>query len=185
MIATNNGKPAVVQINLKNLESEKIVFDTASYSTFTMRGVQTPYDVKVLPGKYRLTVKLPTVSGLEPHSEIIDLTSADMFVEKTINFETNILRINVTNNAKPAKAQIYIDDLTANGNIFNSDFLVSFGVKTPYDIVILPGKYRLTVELPTPTANKPTNMRLPLEGRFWRKTFASRSSRSPLMPMAA
>lgn len=148
LIATNNGRPAAVQINVKNLASGETVFDTATYSTFTMRGVKTPYDVKVMPGWYRLAVKLPTKSDLEPYSEEIDLTSNGKPVEKTINFETDILRITALKNGKPAKARIYVDDLTANRNIFNSDFLVSYGFQTPYELTLLPGKYRLTVKLP-------------------------------------
>ncbi len=148
VIASNNGMPAVVQINLKNLASGKIVFDTTTYSTFTMRGVKTPYDVKLLPGKYRLSVKLLTKTDLTPYTEDIDLASSVSPVVKIIDIATDILRITATKNGKTAKALIYIDDLTENRNIFNSDFLVSFGVQTPYDLRLLPGKYRLTVALP-------------------------------------
>jgi len=147
LTATENGKPAIVQISLKNLASGKTVFDTATFSTFTMRGVKTPYDVKVMPGKYQLSVKLPTKTDLAPWSEEIDLTSNGAPVETTINFETNILRITAIQNDKPGKAQIYVDDLIAKRNIFNSDFLVSYGFQTPHDLTLPPGKYRLTVKV--------------------------------------
>ena len=143
--ATNNGLPAIVQIKVIDRKSGRPVFDTATFSTFTMRGVKTPYEIKLIPGKYRLDVKLPTKSALAPYQEDIDLTSPGMSVDKSVNIKTSILRITAIKKGKPVKARIYIDDLKTKKDIFNSDFLVSFGFQTPYEVTLLPGKYRLTV----------------------------------------
>ncbi len=142
---TDNGKPVKAQIYVDDLTANRNIFNS---DFIVSGGLQTPYEVKLLPGKYRLKVKLPATSYLAPYSEEINLTSNGNPVEKAVNFETEILRITALNNGKPVKAQIYVDDLTANRNIFNSDFIVSGGLQTPYEVKLLPGKYRLTVKRP-------------------------------------
>ncbi len=153
--ATNNGQPAVVQIKVINLANNQAIFDTATFSTFTMNGVKSPYEVKLMPGKYQLEVKLPTRSDLAPYTEIVDVSEGGKKVEKDIDIKTSTLRIVATNNGKTTKARIYADDLTANRNIFNSDFLESFGLETPYDITVTPGRYRLKVALASDAGASP------------------------------
>ncbi len=142
LIATNNGKPVVVQINLKNLASGKTVFDTATYSTFTMRGVKTPYDVKVLPGKYRLTAQIPK-SSIPPFSEDINLTSAGKIVEKTVRFESGTLRVTAEVNKTPAKAEIYVTQVGDKKHIFET--MPYIGANTPLEIKLAAGRYDLHI----------------------------------------
>ncbi len=173
--AFENGNPAIVQISLKNLASGKTVFDTSSYSTFTMRGVKTPYDIKVAPGKYRLSVKLPTEitrSDLAPYQKDIDLSSdKSSLFNKTVRFITRPLRITALIDGKPARAHLYIDDLTANRNLFNSDFLVSGGFQTPYQLILTPGRYRLTARVDGVENPQTETLKIADGGKVLDKTF--------------
>ena len=144
--ATNNGKPAKAQIYVDDLTAHRNIFNS---DFLVSGGLETPYEIKIKPGNYRLRVKLPSKSNLAPYTEMIDATKAGERLEKHIDFKTSTLRIIATHNGKPAKARIYVDDLTAHRNIFNSDFLVSFGFETPYDVTVTPGHYRLKVALAT------------------------------------
>jgi len=142
LIATNNGKPAVVQIKLKNLASGKTVFDTATYSTFTMRGVKTPYDVKVMPGKYRLSVLIPK-SSIVQHVEDIDLTSGGKVVEKMVNFESGTMRVTALVNGKPVKVEVRIKAMGDSHNIFET--MPYIGSDTPLEVKLATGRYTLYI----------------------------------------
>lgn len=182
LTAKQNGQPAVVQINLKNLANGETVFDTATFSTFTMRGVKTPHKVKLTPGKYHLSVRLPleqTKADLSPHEEDIEL-GAGAVLDKTIDIATDILRVMARKDGKAVKAKVFVDDLKAHRNVFNSDFVVSGGLETPYDMTLLPGKYRLTVALPDGGDTRNQDLLLDSGGKLIEKTFDFQSTSRPV-----
>ncbi|WP_020674981.1 VWA domain-containing protein [Geopsychrobacter electrodiphilus] len=140
--ATENGKQAVVQIRVKNVATNKTVFDTSTYSTFTMNGVKTPYDVKLLPGKYRLIVQIPN-SSITPYSEENDVLSGGMTVEKTVVFESGTMRVTVLVGGKAATAEVNIRKAGSPKDIFAT--MPYVGDATPMNVKLDAGHYDLYV----------------------------------------
>ncbi|HFB66442.1 MAG TPA: VWA domain-containing protein [Aeromonadales bacterium] len=140
--ALNNGEPAVVQIRVKNEATGKTVFDTSTYSTFTMRGVKTPYDVSLLPGKYLLMVTIPETS-IEPFNKLIDLSSAGEQVNELVSFSSASMKIVAQINGKSAKAEINVRKAGEKHNVFET--MPYVGAQTPLNLTFSSGLYDLYI----------------------------------------
>jgi len=141
IMATENGKPAVVQIKVENVAMNKTVFDTSTYSTFTMNGVKTPYEVKLLPGKYRLIVQIPN-SSIPSYSENVDF-SGGITVEKTVAFESGTMRVTALVGGKSVTAGVNIRKAGSPKDIFAT--MPYVGDATPMNVKLGAGHYDLSV----------------------------------------
>ena len=140
LTATENGKPVVVHIQLGNRDSGKMAFDSATFSTFTMNGVKTPYDIQLPPGRYHLLVKTVAVGGTA-HEEDIELTAEGSPLEKSVNFDVGKLRVLVTLDGKPVTAEVRIANATTQKTVFET--MPYVGNATPLTVSLAPGVYSL------------------------------------------
>ena len=140
--ATNNDQPAAVAIRLTRVRDQQNVFDTSTYSTFTMHGVNTPYDVQLPPGKYQLTVTIPD-SSIAPYQHTIDLTTPGQPLEAMAAFHSGALRIDVTIDGRPLKAGIHVTSSGSKNSIFET--LPYIGAETPLTVKVAAGRYDLHI----------------------------------------
>jgi Ca-activated chloride channel homolog len=140
LIATMNDKPATVQIQLTRSDNGKVVFDTATFSTFTMNGVNTPYDVHLPPGRYHLRIQ-SNDQGAIPYQEDITLSAEGKPLEKRVSFSRGELRVVVKLDGKAVPAEIIIKSKTTAQKVFET--LPYVGSETPISVKLAPGLYHL------------------------------------------
>jgi len=140
--ATDNGRPVVAQIGVATADDGHSVFDTATWSTLTMRGVDTPYDVQLPPGEYQLTVSIPE-TAVAPYSEAIDLSTAGTRVDKMVQFYSGALRLTVSVDETPIKAGIRISTAGHDDSVFET--LPYIGTVTPFTVTLAAGRYDLHI----------------------------------------
>ncbi|MEJ2590808.1 MAG: VWA domain-containing protein [Candidatus Thiodiazotropha sp.] len=140
LIATMNGKPVTIQVQLTQSDSGKVVFDTATFSTFTMNGVNTPYDVQLPPGSYHLKV-MANEQGAPAYEEDIVLSAAGDPLEKRVNFEVGELRVLVTLDGKAVPAEVTIASKATQQKVFET--MPYVGNNTPFSLKLTPGLYHL------------------------------------------
>jgi Ca-activated chloride channel homolog len=138
--ATMNDRPVPVQIKLSRLDNGKVVFDTATFSTFTMNGVDTPYDVHLPPGRYHLHVNIND-PGATAYEEDIALSAAEGPLEKRINFDLGELHVLVTLDGKAVPAEVTIASKATQKKVYES--LPYVGSETPISVKLAPGLYHL------------------------------------------
>ncbi len=140
LIVTMNGEPVTVQIQLTQPDSGKVVFDTATFSTFTMHGVNTPYDIQVTPGRYHLRIQ-SNDQGAIPYEEDIAVSAGEDPLEKRVNFDRGELQVLVTLDGKAVPAEVTIADNATQQKVFET--LPYVGSNTPFSVKLVPGLYHL------------------------------------------
>jgi Ca-activated chloride channel homolog len=140
LIATMNGNPVTVQVQLTHPDSGKIIFDTATYSTLTMNGVNTPYDVHLPPGRYHLRIQTND-QGAIPYQEDITLSAEGKPLEKLVNFSSGELRVVVTLDGKAVPAEVVIENKATQHKVFET--MPYVGNETPIRLKLAPGLYHL------------------------------------------
>jgi len=138
--ASENGKAVAVHIRLSNSDTGATVFDTATFSTFTMNGVKTPYDVHLLPGRYHLVVGTGA-PGETPYEEDIELSADGSVLNKSVSFDAGTLRVLVTLDGKPVTAEVTVASVSTQKKVFET--MPYVGNQTPLTVSLAPGGYSL------------------------------------------